>query len=381
MKSVKVFYLSDINPEILVFHSQVLGMVQGWSRVGQAALLYHTRKHCDYSGADFTVVESKGWPSLIRLLWRLELIKNNWRKRLDGADIIHCRDAVTAWMAMKAIPRRKRNHFKVIFDCRGAFVEELSYLPSKFPYSWLKVIREFEYRAMERWVMSRADLVLAVSERLSHYLLEQYGRKADLIIHSIISGERFRFSAEQREKIRRRFGWKKERVFIYVGSSAGWQRLDILGQWWRSFLQNHPNDQLLALTDDPGEFLKAAGLMENIHRYNITIDSVPHAEIPGFLSAADYGIIFRDESLVNQVSSPVKLSEYLAAGLLVITNQKYFTEINPHRVFVVDPNANVALPNFHFNENERALQSEYWSEQLSGKNAVKRMMEHLFPQV
>jgi glycosyltransferase involved in cell wall biosynthesis len=379
MKNEKVFYVSDINPETLVFHSQVLGMVEAWSQVGQVTLLYHTRKHCNVNTGKFEVIESKGWPNIIRLLWRMEIMKNNWHKHLTGCNIIHCRDAVAAWMALKAIPRKVRRNCKIIFDCRGASVEELNYMPRNFIYTLLKIIRRSEYRSMERFVTNQADFVLAVSERLSQYLLDRYGRKADQVIHSIIDGGRFRFSPEHRQVIRHRLGLGQEKVFIYVGSYAGWQRLDILGQWWPRYSQKNPTDHLLVLTDNPAEFMKATGIIEEPHRYNIMLDSVPHAEIPGYMSAADYGIIFRDGSLVNQVSSPVKLSEYLAAGLLVITNQDYFTEIDSRSIFLIDPGGDDTLPGLRFNDNERADRSEYWSEHLSSKNAVKRIIEFLYP--
>ncbi len=373
MKDVKVLYISDINPDTLVFHSQVVGMVLAWNQITEATLLYHSRKRHPFSGNGFTAVESKGWPSIIRLIWRLETLRNNWRKLLAGYEVIHCRGAVTAWMALKAIPRKKRKYYKIIYDCRGAFVEELNYRPQNLIYAMLNLIRGSEYRAMERWVMARADVVLAVSEQLSCYLGEHYGRKADLIIPAIIDTEWFRFSSLQRQEIRRQLGWGNETVFIYVGSAAEWQRLDILGQWWPLYFRKNPRDRLLALTDSPAKFLKATGMIEGAAQYNITIASVPHSEIPGYLSAADYGIIFRDESLVNQVSSPVKLSEYLASGLLIITNQKYFQERNTDSIFLAASHGNDIFTDIPYRENQRLLRSEYWCEQLSAKNAVNKI--------
>jgi glycosyltransferase involved in cell wall biosynthesis len=48
---------------------------------------------------------------------------------------------------------------------------------------------------------------------------------------------------------------------------------------------------------------------------------VPSDQVALYLSAGDLGLLPRRPSLVNQVASPVKFAEYLAAGLPVLTNQ------------------------------------------------------------
>jgi glycosyltransferase involved in cell wall biosynthesis len=47
---------------------------------------------------------------------------------------------------------------------------------------------------------------------------------------------------------------------------------------------------------------------------------VPYKEVPGYLCAADIGIIWRSNDIVNNVASPVKFSEYVCCGLPVIAN-------------------------------------------------------------
>jgi hypothetical protein len=48
--------------------------------------------------------------------------------------------------------------------------------------------------------------------------------------------------------------------------------------------------------------------------------SVSPAEVPALAAAGDIGIMFKQDSLVSAVASPVKLGEYLAAGVPVVTN-------------------------------------------------------------
>ncbi len=43
--------------------------------------------------------------------------------------------------------------------------------------------------------------------------------------------------------------------------------------------------------------------------------------MPVYLNASDIGIIWRDKSVVNEVASPIKFSEYVCCGLPVIANK------------------------------------------------------------
>ena len=49
--------------------------------------------------------------------------------------------------------------------------------------------------------------------------------------------------------------------------------------------------------------------------------SVDRGEVPRYLSASDIGFLLRDRHPLNWVASPVKLAEYLASGLSVVTTE------------------------------------------------------------
>jgi hypothetical protein len=48
--------------------------------------------------------------------------------------------------------------------------------------------------------------------------------------------------------------------------------------------------------------------------------SVPQSQVADYLVAADAGFLLRDASSVNRVSVPVKIGEYLAAGVPVVVS-------------------------------------------------------------
>ena len=61
-------------------------------------------------------------------------------------------------------------------------------------------------------------------------------------------------------------------------------------------------------------------LKSKFKAYNIISKFVDNNEIYKYLSAADIGFIWREESVTNKVASQVKFSEYICCGLLVISN-------------------------------------------------------------
>ena len=59
---------------------------------------------------------------------------------------------------------------------------------------------------------------------------------------------------------------------------------------------------------------------QEIRLKNVINLFVPYAEVPNYLNAADIGVVWRNNDIVNNVSSPVKFSEYVCCGLPVIAN-------------------------------------------------------------
>ncbi len=49
--------------------------------------------------------------------------------------------------------------------------------------------------------------------------------------------------------------------------------------------------------------------------------SVPNDEVYKYLNAADFGILFRENTVMNNVASPTKFAEYMLCGLPVIISE------------------------------------------------------------
>jgi hypothetical protein len=102
-----------------------------------------------------------------------------------------------------------------------------------------------------------------------------------------------------------------------------------------------PNSHFLAITTDTEEMQRYC-TAEGIPQTKSTIVSLPHAEVARYLTAGDIGLLLRESCPVNQVASPVKFGEYLAAGLPVVISDgigDYSSLVREERLGVTLENA------------------------------------------
>lgn len=331
----KVLMVSSAGPEETVFESQVLDMVKAWRKHADVSLLYRSKvdKLIEIDGVEVRRVISTV-PQLSRALLHGERLLNpQWRIQQDF-NLVHCRGAVGAWQVLHSMSRKQRSAAKVLYDCRGIVVEEMA---GAWGGSWKQAflpMKMREMRKIEEYVVNEVDMLTAVSEGLSDYLAHHYGRRADQIMRPVVNTDKFSFSRTARESARRDLGvGMGDRLFIFVGGGAYWQSLHLLKSWWLGVRQQ--NYTLLVLTHKPSDYDSWTSEMAGGVGH-IVVKSVPHQDVCGYMSAADFGVLFRDACLVNNVASPVKLGEYLCTGLQVLTNLSTYQHIQPLDVLVVD---------------------------------------------
>jgi hypothetical protein len=99
--------------------------------------------------------------------------------------------------------------------------------------------------------------------------------------------------------------------------------------------------------------------------------------VADFFFASDIGIMFRDDSIVNRTAWPVKLSEYLASGILCLTNQEYIYRRDPNNIVMLDENNNFPVNVDVKGEKRRQEDSLANCSRFSAGTAVKRIIEKL----
>jgi glycosyltransferase involved in cell wall biosynthesis len=135
------------------------------------------------------------------------------------------------------------------------------------------------------------------------------------ILPCAVDLEQFRPLRSHRETLRRDLGLAGT-VFVYAGKAGGWYDTEGMVAFMAAAKQVFQPLTLLVLTrEDPARF---AELCERANVDLVTRSVVP-AEVPSYLSAADVGLCFRHRFPSQLSSSPIKLAEYLACGLPVVS--------------------------------------------------------------
>jgi alpha-maltose-1-phosphate synthase len=151
---------------------------------------------------------------------------------------------------------------------------------------------------LERTVLENADLVLAVSRPLASYATER-GALHTEVLPNAVALERYpaaRANATDRA------------VAVFAGSLRPWHGVDTMVEAWSLLGDDAP--ELLVVGDGTGRrLLEAAGAR--------VTGTVPHSEVPALLAGAHIGLVPYDRDAPDYFS-PLKLFEYLAAGLATV---------------------------------------------------------------
>jgi len=125
----------------------------------------------------------------------------------------------------------------------------------------------------------------------------------------------------ERRRVRQQLGFPDHsKILCYVGSALAWQKISSIVGLCRGMALANTNCRFLFLT------LDVAAIQGVIARIGLDasrchVTSCPHTGVHDYLQAGDAGILMRDDTLVNNVACPVKIGEYLSAGLPVLLSR------------------------------------------------------------
>jgi len=104
----------------------------------------------------------------------------------------------------------------------------------------------------------------------------------------------------------------------YQGGGSPWQGLERLNMVWQELHLLDPSLRFRAITRDE----RAKVLLQGLPAHVVdVVSSTDPAQVADWLSAARLGFLYRAPNLVNRVSWPMKLGEYLAAGVPTVVSR------------------------------------------------------------
>lgn len=186
---------------------------------------------------------------------------------------------------------------KVILDLHGVVPEEMEYAGKN------SLARLFTF--IEYLTVIRAVAVIGVTKKLIEHVKAKYKLSDDKFILLPIFQKQIRTHITKTKNVRP--------VAMYAGGIQAWQNIDHM----LLLATKNPEVDFLLLVSNKKSFIdKFGSLVCNLE--NVQVASVPHEEVQHWYNKADFGIILRDNNVVNRVACPTKLIEYIENDLIPV---------------------------------------------------------------
>jgi len=281
---------------------------------------------------------------------------------------------------------------EIIFEARGASVEERNYsnLKNKEKTSKLKYKIAQRYLELnEKWFINYSNKIICVSNTLRDYYINKYGLRSDekfYVFHGAADADLFYFSQDLRLEYRKYLGVKPHQILVvYSGAlKKKWEIPEVVLGFMKSFLDLDKRIIFLVMTPD----MDIAN--EMARHFKITgrtiIMKSAFEDVNKFLNAADFGLLLRDDVMMNNVASPTKFSEYLNSGLPIIMSRG----VTDYAKMIEESGFGIVLRDFHrLNQKDyqrftdlqgldRNRISKYGKELLSKEALLKRYYKMFF---
>lgn len=211
-------------------------------------------------------------------------------------------DGVLVAIAGDASKARKAGYRKVFLWLQGIIPEE-SYLRHH------SRVRRLVLSGIERRGLKAADFVFYVSAAMREHLENKYHlpQKPCYVMPC--------FNDELHEEAFHTAGKYENNVFLYAGSMEPWQCFRKTAALYAELEKRVPNASFRVLTKDQDA---ARANLEELGVRSYSISFTAPDKIGEELKQAKFGFSLREDSPVNRVATPTKLSTYVAFGVIPI---------------------------------------------------------------
>lgn len=362
---VHYLYMTSAPYDNGVYQTQVLDWLN----------LYRTK------GVDFTLIQF--FPVHPSLLKKSKKDKESIRKAYNGKSKFYWRlpqqilpSYINKVIFLRAVrPFLKKEDDRVVIFSRSHIAKEIEYLRHHYPnrvtyYYDLRGAFPEEYRDTLKYKNSfgkqtcrilgdiyfssfccqkEADKIFAVSKPLMDYYEDTFGtgRNKFVLYPCLSTITKFYYDKQIREKTRKELGFNdSDDVFIYSGGlDYSYSFVEEFVDLFKQALQVNKNAKLLVLAKKiTPNFLSIVENNPDVKSRLKTVENIPNSMMINYLNAADIGFLLRNNTLLNNVASPVKFAEYQLCGLPVIISEA----VLDYSIYCIKHHSGVVLSNKDF---------------------------------
>ena len=208
-------------------------------------------------------------------------------------------------MAIAAKKLARMTGAKLIYSMRGADVAE-----ALLGRNVKALILAANSALQVHRAIRAADHINAVSRTMSDWIYRKYHCKSSVLPCCVAEGA---FVDENS------IAERQSKTVVYSGGLSAWQKTDSIIELMKKMSDMDSTMRFLFLTKDIAS-LECKCSRHNFPKERWLAKSCRPSEVASELATADCGIIFRDDTIINRVASPIKIGEYLAAGLGIIAS-------------------------------------------------------------
>jgi hypothetical protein len=220
------------------------------------------------------------------------------KSRLKFGDSIYMRSFLDYCALFLTIKLKK---MRSIYDFRGLLSHE-SFYKNK------NCIKLFIIYLIEYFIYKTSKEIYCVSNEMKKLLSKQYGFRNINVRPSLTSVCIEKQSSLSIDKVLK---------FVYLGGTSRWQMAKETLLLYSDISKTY-SSTLLIITNDEDYFNSLINQLKIVD--SVIVKSVNQDEVHSLLKECDFGFLLRENHIINTTASPIKMLEYLGAGVIPIVS-------------------------------------------------------------
>lgn len=231
----------------------------------------------------------------------------NIMRKIKKTSLLHTREYKT--LLFYTLLKWKKN-FYFLYDVRGINNEEITYSSN----SKINKFKAFIKDKLISYGVRRIDSLSYVTNNMKKVMNNRFPnstKKEQIVVPTCVRSEDIYSNTSVTENYKKDPNIK----LLYTGNTkSSWQNFDEVLSFMKDMKLMYDNITCFLCVDDVKSVNKKIdeiGLSANVM-------NLPNKEVIELLKITDYGIIFRDDNMVNYVAAPTKLTEYITTQNRII---------------------------------------------------------------